>query len=49
MAVQRVLDGERMEAELVRDLTQLSLVRPIQPDPGHAVTLAHLLERLVQR
>ena len=49
MSVQRVFDGERVQAELVRDLAQLRLVGTVQPDPGHAVTLAHLLEGLVER
>ncbi len=46
--VQRVFQSKGVQAELRLDLAQLGLIRPVEPDPRHATTVAHLLERLVE-
>ncbi len=36
----RILDRQRMQAELLPDRGQLALGRPLEPDPGHAPLLS---------
>ena len=38
VSMHRVFDGERMQIELVRERSELLLVRPIEPNPGDAGT-----------
>ena len=50
MSVDRVLNGERVEPELGGQRLDLQLLRSVQADPGHPVSvLAQALERLRQR
>ena len=46
MALERVLDGERVQVEHLRDLAHLVGVGPVQPHPGHAAVGARLGEHL---
>ena len=48
VAGQGVLDGERVQRELVGDLSDLLGRRAEEPDPGHAVLIARVLEGLVE-